>query len=352
MSAMKDFSITSYQAPTTDPLIRFYLDRTEPPIPYRDQTQNISLASSSQYPSARQFESEIADRFGIRPENVIVTAGADESLDRACRAFLTHGNELLTFDPTFEMIPRFGALSGASIVSVPWLDEDVPVSALLDNISDRTRLVVLISPNNPTGLTIPSEVIAEIASQCAERNPSIVVLIDLVYVEFADGDPTLDLLRFSNILLVRSFSKAWGLPGIRVGYSLGNDQLIAMMRAAGGPYSVASASLEMISNNFERFEIEMRTYVENIRSQRDLVQQWLSAHTVRFIPSQSNFILLFPSDAACFDTILRSKWIRTRAFPDQPLLQSARRLTMPGDSEAFSLLQSTLNEALQAGLLK
>lgn len=352
MSEMKDFRCTGYQASAVDPVIRLYLDRTEPPVPYRDQARNISLASSSQYPSARKFESELANRFGIHPENVIVTAGADESLDRACRAFLTQGNELLTFDPTFEMIPRFGALSGASIVSVPWLNEDVPVSALLDNISDRTRLVVLISPNNPTGLAIPSEVIAEIASLCAERNPSIVVLIDLVYVEFAGSDPTSNLLRFPNIILVRSFSKAWGLPGIRVGYSLGNEKLIAFMRAAGGPYSVASASIELISNNFERFEIEMRTYVDNIRSQRDLLQQWFSTHGVRFIASQSNFILLFPSDAVCFDSILRSKWIRTRAFPVQALIQNARRVTMPGDSEAFSLLQSTLNEALQAGSLK
>jgi histidinol-phosphate aminotransferase len=348
MSMMKDLLITGYQAPTADPLIRLYLDRTEPPVPYRDQKQNISLGSSSQYPSARQFESKLADRFGIRPDNVIVTAGADESLDRTCRAFLSSGDELLTLDPSFEMIVRFGALSGASIVTVLWLDGGVPGSILIDQISDQTRLVVLVSPNNPTGQVIPSEVIAEIASECAERNPSIVVLVDLVYVELADSDPTLDLLQFPNIIVVRSFSKAWGLPGIRVGYSLGNERLIAAMRAAGGPYSVASASLEMISTNFERFEIEMRGYVENIRSQRDQLQQWFTAHRVRFIPSQSNFILLFPSDASCFDSILRSKGIRTRTFPDQPLLQNARRVTMPGDREAFALLQSALNETLQA----
>jgi histidinol-phosphate aminotransferase len=351
MSKMKDFLSTGYQAPTVDPLIRLYLDRTEPPIPYRDQSLNISLASSSQYPSARQFESEISNRFRIRPEQVIVTAGADESLDRACRAFLSPGDELLTFSPSFEMIVRFGGLAGASITTVPWLDEDVPASALLDKISDRTRLAVLVSPNNPTGRVISSEILTEIASQCAKRNPYIVVLIDLVYVEFADSDPTSDLLQFTNIILVRSFSKAWGLPGIRVGYSLGNEKLIASMRASGGPYSVASASLEMISENLEQFEIEMREYLETIRSQGKLLQQWFSTNGVRFIPSQSNFILLFPNDAARFDSILRSNGIRTRAFPDQPLLENARRLTMPGDREAFTLLQSTLNEALQAGSL-
>jgi histidinol-phosphate/aromatic aminotransferase/cobyric acid decarboxylase-like protein len=141
------------------------------------------------------------------------------------------------------------------------------------------------------------------------------------------------------------------LPGIRVGYSLGNEKLIASMRASGGPYSVASASLEMISENLEQFEIEMREYLETIRSQGKLLQQWFSTNGVRFIPSQSNFILLFPNDAARFDSILRSNGIRTRAFPDQPLLENARRLTMPGDREAFTLLQSTLNEALQAGSL-
>lgn len=349
--SMKDFLSTGYQAPTVDPLIRLYLDRTEPPVPYRNQEEMISHVSSWQYPSARQFESELAHRFGIRPEKVIVTAGADESLDRACRAFLTQGDELLTFAPSFEMIARFGALSGASIVTVPWLDEDISASSLLDKISDQTRLVVLVSPNNPTGRAVPSEIIADIASQCAKRNPNIVVLVDLVYVEFADFDPTPDLFQFPNILLVRSFSKAWGLPGIRVGYSIGNETRIGAMRGAGGPYSVASASLEKISKTFEPFEIEMRAYVENIRSQREQLQQWFSANGIRFIPSQSNFILLIPSDPACFDSILRSNGIRTRAFPDQTLLQNARRLTMPGDSEAFTLLQSTFNEALQAGSL-
>jgi histidinol-phosphate aminotransferase len=348
---MKNYLSSSYQAPTVDSRIRLYLDRTEPPIPYRNGTQFIATASSSHYPSARQLESEIANRFGVRAENVMVTAGADESLDRACRALLTTGNELLTFSPTFEMIARFGALSGASVVTVPWLEGDVSVSMLLECITDQTRLVVLVSPNNPTGRAIPLEVIEAIASRCAARNPSIVVLLDLVYVEFADYDPTPGLLRFPNVLMVRSFSKAWGLPGLRIGYSLGNEKPIGAMRAAGGPYSVASASIEIVSKDFLKFEIEMRGYVEQIRSQRDLLQQWISAQGVRFVPSQANFILLFPSDAEGFDRILLSMGIRTRAFPDQQSLENARRLTMPGDSEAFAMLQLSLNEALRAGSL-
>ncbi len=348
---MKDFLSSSYQAPTVDPRIRLYLDRTEPPIPYRDRMLNISLASSSQYPSARPLESEIANRFGVAAENVIVTAGADESLDRACRALLTKGDELLTFSPTFEMIARFGALSGASIVTVPWLEGDVSVSRILEGISDQTCLVVLVSPNNPTGRVIPLDIIEAIASRCAARNPNIVVLLDLVYVEFADDDPTPDLLRFPNVLLVRSFSKAWGLPGLRVGYTLGNEKLIGAMRAAAGPYSVASASIEIISQNFERFKVEMREYVRQIRSQRDLLQRWFSEHKVRFIPSDSNFILLFPSSAEGFDRILLSMGIRARAFTDQQSLENARRLTMPGYPEAFALLQLGLNKALRSGSL-
>jgi histidinol-phosphate aminotransferase len=347
----ENFLSSSYQAPTVDPRIRLYLDRTEPPIPYRNGTQFIATASSSHYPSARQLESEIANRFGVGAENVMVTAGADESLDRGCRALLTTGDELLTFSPTFEMIVRFGALSDASVVTVPWLEGDVPVSMFLENISDRTRLVVLVSPNNPTGRAIPLEIIEAIASRCAAHNPNIVVLLDLVYVEFAEHDPTLTLLRFPNVLMVRSFSKAWGLPGLRVGYSLGNEKLIGAIRAAGGPYSVASASIEMISKNFEQFEIEMRAYVEQIRSQRELFQQWFSEQGVQFIPSQSNFILLFPSDAEGFDRILLSMGICARAFPDQQSLENARRVTMPGDPEAFALLQLGLKEALQAGSL-
>ncbi|HET6401770.1 MAG TPA: histidinol-phosphate transaminase [Candidatus Kapabacteria bacterium] len=349
MSATSNFiqrSFRVYEAPTEDSAIELTLDRTEPPIPYREDIafSGKPFASSkfcSRYPFAHALEAELALRYGISAEHMMVTAGADEAIDRVCRVALMPGDELLTTAPTFEMIAKYGELAGAAHVKVGWLDGDFPLADLADRISLKTRLIVLVSPNNPTGKTIPADTIERLA----KNNPNIGVLVDLAYVEFAESDPSVELLRLPNILLVRSFSKAWGLPGLRIGYAMGNPEMIQAMRAAGGPYSVAAHSLEIIANNFDRFELEMRKYVECINAERELLEEWLNKSGVRYIPSQSNFILLFPPDAVQFDRVLRSFGIRARSFGPNSGIVDARRLTLPGSSNAFAQLKRALENA-------
>ena len=337
--------LRAYEPAPNDSAIQLALDRTEPPVLIRENISNAEIPvasgnSCSRYPSAHELEAKLARRFEIDAERVFVTAGADEAIDRACRAALLPGDELLTTAPTFEMIAKYGELAGAALVEVNWLEGEFPVAALANRVSPKTRLIVLVSPNNPTGKIISADNIEWIAKE----NPNLIVLVDLAYVEFAESDPSIELLRLPNILLVRSFSKAWGLPGLRLGYAMGNPDVIQAMRAAGGPYSVAAHSIEIIANNLDRFELEIREYVDRVKAERELLEAWLRSRGVRYIPSQSNFILLFPPDAIHFDRVLRSFGIRARSFGPKSGIENARRLTLPGNSNAFAQLKRALEK--------
>ena len=336
-------SFPAYRTSQEDPAIALRLDHTEPPIPFRESIGNDSSAAAwSRYPSAISLEAIIARQFQTRPENVIVTAGADEALDRACRAVLSQGDELLTTTPTFEMIAKYGALASANVSKILWMAGEFPIKEFTECISERTRLIVLVSPNNPTGQCIPIDALTQIAVQ----NPSIPIVLDLAYVEFADSDPTDRLLQFPNIVIVRSFSKAWGLPGLRLGYAVGNAQIIQAMRAAGGPYSVAASSIQTMFANFDRFRQEMLAYRERIKRERQDLETWLAEAEVHYIPSQANFILIFPENGKSFDKALRAFGIQARSFKDDEL-SNARRLTLPGNAEAFALLLIALESAFQ-----
>ncbi len=343
-------SIRAYQAAPKDPAIELALDRTEPPIPYRAMSGNYYSSPTfwSRYPSPRPLEAQLARRHNIQPENVIVTAGADEALDRACRAALTSGNELLTTTPAFEMIAKYACLAAAEIADVPWLGGEFPIADFLDRISSKTRLIILVSPNNPTGQSIPSGMLERIARE----SPNILIVVDLAYVEFAEIDPTLELSQFPNIVIVRSFSKAWGLPGLRLGYALGDKEVIQAMRAAGGPYSVAAGSMELLSNRLEQFEGEMLTYVARIKRERAITEEWLRSKAISFIPSQSNFILLFPEDSSNFDELFRSSGIGARSFESSANISGARRVTLPGNTEAFARLLFALETFFQSQSLE
>lgn len=200
----------------------------------------LSADALRRYPDARPLEAALAARWGFASKDVLVTAGADDALDRLCRAVLAPGRRAVLPAPTFEMTERYAASTGAEIVRIPW-DGPFPLTAVL--AVEDPALVVLTTPNNPTGAVIPrADVEAVIA-----RFPGAVVALDLAYVEYADDDPTELARRHDNVVVLRTFSKAWGLAGLRVGWAASVGPVIGWMRAVGAPYPVSAASLASAS---------------------------------------------------------------------------------------------------------
>lgn len=284
----------------------------------------------SRYPDAAPLERDLAARFGVSPEAVLVTAGADEALDRVCRAFLGPGLTALTTTPTFAMVPRYVALAGARLDTVEWWNGPFPSRPLRRAAADRPPAVVfLTSPVNPTGQAVPAADLRDLVCSL----PDTVLATDLAYVEFADEDPTAELLRHPEALVVRTLSKAWGLAGLRIGYVLGDPDRIASLRAAGGPYPVAAPSLALADAWLKGGKASVRTDVDIVHRQRRELTSRLRATGFDVPESQANFVLARGRRAAWLGDALAGLGIATRRIedPDGP---GAVRITCPGSPTA------------------
>lgn len=298
--------------------------------------------ASGRYPDAGPLEELLASRLGVAPARVLVTAGADEGLDRACRALLAPGRTIVLPTPTFEMLERYVSLSGASVLRVDWSEGPYPVEAVLASVRADTIAIAVVTPNNPTGAVARREDLRRLAREA----PGVVLLVDLAYVEFGDDDPTELALTMPNAVVFRTLSKAWGKPGLRVGYAAGPEDWIGWMRAAGGPYPVAAASLAEARRCLLEGESAMRTLVARVREEREALTSLLARLGARCLASQANFVLARFPDAAALREALAERGIAVRGFPDRPGLEDALRTTLPGDEARFARLTRAFEEVL------
>src|ERR1041385_6945422 len=149
------------------------------------------------YPDAAAVEAALAARVGVSEDRILVTAGADEALDRIYRAYAGPDRPVLLPEPTFDMLERFAALAGAPLVRVPWLTDAFPLEQILVQLDDRVAIVVIVSPNNPTGGVASRDDVRGIAAAA----PRSLLLLDQAYVEYADEDTDPVVLDLPNVVV-------------------------------------------------------------------------------------------------------------------------------------------------------
>ncbi len=297
------------------------------------------------YPQASALESDLAARWEVEPARVVVTNGADDAIDRVCRAVLEPRRELLYHDPTFEMIPRSGQLSGALLQSVRWRRGPFPVGAFMERITSTTKLIGLVSPNNPTGQIIPTDEILAIVD--AARTVGAVVLVDLAYAPFADEDPTPVLLEQSNVVVVRTFSKSSSLAGLRVGYAIAPPAIARWLRIVGGPYPTSSVSLALAATCLARgARWNDDGQLTQIRRERRRLSVLLESLGAEVFPSQANFVLATFTDAPLVRDGLGALGIAVRTFPRRDL-GNCVRITLPASPCDFDRLTAGLRSVLR-----
>ncbi len=322
------------------------LDSNEGPPPPRALLAELAALEPEllrRYSDSSAFEAALADRIGVTPERVVVTAGADEAIDRICRAYAGPDRSVLLPVPTFDMFERFAGLAGAPIVRVPWSQNGFPVDDLLGRLDARTGVVVVVTPNNPTGAVASRQDVRRVAA--AARNA--VVLVDHVYVEYADEDLTPALLDLENVIVVRTMSKAWGLAGCRVGYAVGSPGVIAAVRSAGAPYPVAAPSLALALAQLRTGETTLRDHVTRVRAERVALRDLLVSRGADARASQANFVLAdFAGSAAFVRDGLRARGVLVRDFPGRAGLETSLRISLPGDAADFARLTAALESVL------
>jgi histidinol-phosphate aminotransferase len=253
-------------------------------------------------PSARAFRTSLAEHYGIAASRIAVGNGSCEILLAAGEALLEQGSELVYAWPSFSMYPHLAAITGAKEVTVPLAAGDLhDLDELRAAVTDRTRMLIVCNPNNPTGTYIASDVIADFLEQVPGR---VLVILDEAYIEFqvvddpdtSDPDTSLDLInRFSNLVLLRTFSKVYGLAGLRVGYALGSEEFRLAVDRVRQPFSVNHLA-QVAATEALRHGDDVVRRVERNTVERLWVAEQLEELGVEAADSQANFVWLSLGD--------------------------------------------------------
>jgi histidinol-phosphate aminotransferase len=263
-----------------------------PPHPKVVEAIERAAGAMNRYPDpgATLLRSRIAERYETEPGRVAVGNGSCEILLAAAEALCEPGDEILYAWPSFSMYPFLPALSGAREVRVPLADGGVhDLDAMAAEVTAATQLVLVCNPNNPTGTHLPA---ARAAEFCAGLPAHVTVILDEAYVEFQtddDPDTTVDLLaELPNLVVLRTFSKCYGLAGLRVGYALGSAKFRAAVDAVRQPFSVnalaQAAAAEAVLHSDDVIGRVESTVIERARVEAALEEMGLEK-----TESQANF---------------------------------------------------------------
>ncbi|MGZ5419990.1 MAG: histidinol-phosphate transaminase, partial [Solirubrobacterales bacterium] len=261
-------------------------------------------------PTARVLRGRIAEFHETEPGRIALANGSCEILLAAAEALCEPGDEIVYAWPSFSIYPYLPALSGAREIRVP-LAEDYShdLEAMLAEVSAATQMLLVCNPNNPTGTYIPA---ARIAELCERVPDHVTVILDEAYVEFqATDDPqsTLGLLdRFPNVVLLRTFSKCYGLAGLRVGYALCSPQFRSAVDAVRQPYSI-NALAQVAAAEAILHQDDVRDRVEKNLAERLWVEEQLAGLGLATAKAEANFSWVKLGDrdeAAVLDGLARA----------------------------------------------
>jgi histidinol-phosphate aminotransferase len=301
--------------------------------------QKITAADLTRYPERGTVEAIVADALGVAPAEVLLTNGVDEAIHVLCQAFLDRDDAMLLPVPTYTMYEVYGSAAEAQIDAVPAWESALgskidavpaaqsfrfPLDAMLHAIHARTRLIAIANPNSPTGATVARDAIVEVA----ERAPQAVVLVDEAYYHFF-GETVLDLIgKVPNLVVARTFSKAYGLAGLRLGALVAAEETMQWLRRVISPYSVNQLALACLPAALQD-RAYLDWYVAEVKSARAALARTLTEVGLEHWPSEANFILTrIGSEHRAFVQAMRAHGVLTRDRSADPGCDGLVRITV------------------------
>ena len=303
---------------------------THPPLPAAVAAMAEAATTANRYPDmgATDLVHAIAKHLKLRPEQVAVGCGSSALCQQLVQITCTTGDEVVFPWRSFEAYPIFARVAGATPRPVPLTaDHSVDLPALAAAITPATRLVFVCNPNNPTGTTVTKR---EFEEFMAVVPPTTLVALDEAYFEFVRTQDTPIgtevVVKHENVVALRTFSKAYGLAGVRVGYAFGNPAIIAALNKVAIPFGVSAvAQAGAIASLAGAAQLLERT--NETVSERNRVARAIGA-----IPSEANFVWLPTETAAALAQQLADQGVIVRAFPE------GVRITVTDHAEADRFL--------------
>jgi len=255
--------------------------------------QNV-LANLNLYPDGNAFylKKKLAEKLGVTPSNLVLGNGSNEIIEFVGHAYFAPGVDVVVSQFCFAIYPLVAKLFGANVVNVPAKNYGHDLPAMLKAITPQTRVVFVANPNNPTGTLAPREEVVRLVNEVTDN---VLLVMDEAYIEFLDDAVDLvPLIRLGvrkNLILMRTFSKIFGLAGLRLGYGIGHPDLIATLEKTRQPFninSIAQAGALAALNDDEH----VRKTRENNARGLDFFQRAFRDMKLEYVPSSANFILV------------------------------------------------------------
>jgi histidinol-phosphate aminotransferase len=308
-----------------------------------ERLRRLIAEELARYPERGPVEAAVADFLGVAASEVLLTNGVDEAIHLLCETYLDPGDEALIVEPTYSMYRIYMLAAGAQVISIAAEgDFQFPGGELLSRITPRTRLVAIANPNNPTGAVASANDLLRIARSA----PDAAVLVDEAYFEFCGQTVLSELRNFSNLFVARTFSKAYGLAGLRIGVLAGDAEQMRGLRRVSSPYNVNAAALACLPDALADQDY-VRGHVSEVLESRSRLEQALEACAIQFWRSQANFILARVGATAAFVEQMRRRSILIRDRSNDPGCEGCVRITLGSRQHTDRLLvalQETLAE--------
>lgn len=322
------------------------MDETKITVSGEEAALEDSMAGSHFYPdfAAVLLKQKVAEQYGLKAENVLTGAGLSAMIDMIGLTFLDDGDEVLFSAPTYGAFADMAYLNGGVPVSVPVTEEQkFNLPAMKEKIGEKTKIVVICNPNNPTGTYVP---IGELEAFADTLPEDVLLVMDEAYMEFATEPDCCSMVDYMKahpekpILVLRTFSKYYAMAGLRVGYALGSEELIGIMRKCSASWNLnvcaQKAAVAGLADQ-EYYQEQKAKIVEG----REYLEKEMAALGCRVYPSQSNFIYFDTGkDPAWIQEQLMEKGIRIGAF-------EMSRVSV-GTMEECKLYIKALKEILEA----
>jgi histidinol-phosphate aminotransferase len=311
-----------------------------------ERLRNLGAEDLARYPEREPVEAKLAEFLEVAPSELLLTNGVDEAIHLLCETYLEPGDEALIVVPTYSMYRIYMMAAGAQVTTVAaGTDFQFPTDKLRNSINPRTRLIAIANPNNPTGTVAQQEDLLRIARSA----PAAALLVDEAYFEFYGQTLLPQRASCPNLFVARTFSKAYGLAGLRIGALVGDADQMGAVRRVSSPYNVNAVALACLPEALSDQEY-IEQYVCDVRQARKLLEEMLESRGIQFWPSHANFVLarVGPNaeSSTAFVESMKKRGILVRDRSSDPGCEGCLRITL-GTREHTDRLLTALHETLE-----